>query len=229
MAQVLQTLRMAHLKIRIDKCQFAKNSVKFFCHLITPDGIGPNKKNINCHFIPNPNESKRRLCLPCLMILLLTIYKKLLSSCRPLIQLLKKNAIFHWHTPQHESFMALKERLTTAPFLLYPDFLSCLHRILTLVDIVLALTSLRFNMAKKVQVVYGGQNFSDTKKKYFVTEQEALSVIEAIQKCRPYLMGNSFTVVVDHQLLKWLLSLRDPTWTLARGPLTLQGYDFSIQ
>ena len=97
------------------------------------------------------------------------------------------------------------------------------------VDIVLALTSLRFNMAKKVQVVYGGQNFSDTKKKYFVTEQEALSVIEAIQKCRPYLMGNSFTVVVDHQLLKWLLSLRDPTWTLARGPLTLQGYDFSIQ
>ena len=46
MAQVLQTLRMAHLKIRIDKCQFAKNSVKFFCHLITPDGIVPNKKNI---------------------------------------------------------------------------------------------------------------------------------------------------------------------------------------
>ena len=163
------------------------------------------------------------------MILLLTIYKKLLSSCRPLIQLLKKNAIFHWHTPQHESFMALKERLTTAPFLLYPDFLSCLHRILTLVDIVLALTSLRFNMAKKVQVVYGGQNFSDTKKKYSVTEQEALSVIVAIQKCRLYLRGNSFTVVVDHQLLKWLLSLRDPTWTLARGPLTLQGYDFSIQ
>ena len=84
-------------------------------------------------------------------------------------------------------------------------------------------------MAEKVQVVYGGQNFSDTKKKYFVTEQEALSVIVASQKCRLYLMGNSFTVVVDHQLLKWLLSLRDPTWTLARGPLTLQGYDFSIQ
>ena len=85
------------------------------------------------------------------MILLLTIYKKLLSSCWPLIQLFKKNAIFHWHTPQHESFMALKEGLTTAPVLLYPDFLSCLHRILTLVDIVLALTSLRFKMAKKVR------------------------------------------------------------------------------
>ena len=107
--------------------------------------------------------------------------------------------------------MALKEGLTTAPVLLCPDFLSCLHRILTLVDIVLALTSLRFKMAKKVQVVYGGQNFSDTEKKYSITEQEALSVIVAIQKCRPYLMGNGFTIVVDHQLLKWLLSLHDPT------------------
>ena len=40
---------MAYLEnrhIRIDKCQFAKNSVEFLGHLITLDGIGPNKKNI---------------------------------------------------------------------------------------------------------------------------------------------------------------------------------------
>ena len=40
----------------------------------------------------------------------------------PLLQLLKKNATFHWYSPQHESFIALKERLTTAPILVYPDF-----------------------------------------------------------------------------------------------------------
>ena len=41
-AQVLQTPKVEHLKIQIDKCQFAKNSVELLCHLITPDGIGPN-------------------------------------------------------------------------------------------------------------------------------------------------------------------------------------------
>ena len=34
----------------------------------------------------------------------------------------KKNAVFHWHSLQLESFMALKEKLTKAPILAYPDF-----------------------------------------------------------------------------------------------------------
>ena len=56
-----------------------------------------------------------------------------------------------------------------------------------------------------------------------------MSVIIAIQKCRPYLLGNHFTVAVDHQVLKWLMSLRDPNGRLAWWALTLQGYDFTIQ
>ena len=78
-------------------------------------------------------------------------------------------------------------------------------------------------------IVYGGRNFSDTEKKYSITEREALSVVIAIQKWRLYLLGNHFTVVVDYQVLKWLRSLRDPTGRLARWALTLQGYDFTIQ
>ena len=90
-----------------------------------------------------------------------------------------------------------------------------------LVDIVL-------DLKKERAIVYGGGNFSDTQKKYSVTEREALSVIVAIQKYKPYLLGNHFTVVVDHQALKWLMSLRDPTGRLARWALTLQGLDFAI-
>ena len=62
-----------------------------------------------------------------------------------------------------------------------------------------------------------------------MTELEALSVIVAIQKSRPYLLGNHFTVVVDHQALKWLISLCDPTGRLARWAMTLQRYDLTIQ
>ena len=48
-------------------------------------------------------------------------------------------------------------------------------------------------------------------------------------KMQTILAGSHFTVVVDHQVLKWLMSLRDPTGRLARSALTLQGYDFTIQ
>ena len=45
-AKVLQTLREAYLRVQIDKSQFARNSVEFLGHLITPEGIGPNKRNM---------------------------------------------------------------------------------------------------------------------------------------------------------------------------------------
>ena len=58
-AQVLQTLREAYLKVRINKCQFARNSVEFLDHLITPEGIGPNRQNIDVvTSFPTPNKIK---------------------------------------------------------------------------------------------------------------------------------------------------------------------------
>ena len=107
--------------------------------------------------------------------------------------------------------MALKERLTTAPILVYPDFSIpfTLYTDASGDSIGFNLTQIQHGQERAI--VYGGRNFSDTEKKCSVTEREALSVIVAIQKCRPYLLGNHFTVVVDHQTLEWLMSLRDPT------------------
>ena len=114
------------------------------------------------------------------------------------------------------SFMVLKERLTTAPILVYLDF--AIH--FTLYTDASG-NGIGFNLSQiqhgqERAILYGGRNFSDTEKKYSVTERQVLSVIVAIQKHRPYLQDNHFTVVVDHQALKWLLSLRDTTGRLAR-------------
>ena len=221
---------VAHLKIQINKCQFAKNSVEFLVHLITPKGIGPNKTNIEVvTSFPTPSKVKS----VCAFLGLCNYYRRFIKNysilADPLLQLLKKNATFHEHSPQHESFMALKERLTTSPILVYPDF-SILFTLYTDASG----DSIGFNLTQNQHghervILYGVQNFLDTEKKYCVTEWEALSVILAIQKCRPYLLGNHFTVVVDHQALKRLMNLRNPTGRLARWALTLQVYDFNIQ
>ena len=102
--------------------------------------------------------------------------------------------------------MAVKERLTAAPILGYLD---CSISFTLYTDA--SGDSIGFNLTQMQHgwervVVYGGRNFSDTEKKYSHTEQEALSVVVVIQKCRPYLLGHHFTVVVDYQALKWLMS-----------------------
>ena len=185
-AQILQTLKVAYLEIQIEKCQFA---VKFLGHLITPNGIGPNKNIEAVTSFPTPMKVKDVRAF----LGLCNYYQRFVRNysllAGPLLQLLKKNATFHWHSPQHELFMELKERLTTAPILVYTDFS---NPIILYTDA--SGDSIGFNLTqiqngRECAIVYGRRNSSDTEKKYSITEQEA-SVIVAIQKLGPCLLGN---------------------------------------
>ena len=60
-------------------------------------------------------------------------------------------------------------------------------------------------------ILYSGRDFTNTEKNYNTTEKEAL----AIEEFRPYLPVRHFTIVTNHQALKWLLSIKDPTGKLA--------------
>ena len=123
MAQVLQTLRGAYLKVRINKYQFARNSVKILGHLITPEGIGPNKRNRDTvTSFPTSAKIKDVRAILGLCNYYPQFIKNYSVIAGLLLQLLKKNAVLHWHSPQHESFLVLKEKLTTTPILPYPDF-----------------------------------------------------------------------------------------------------------
>ena len=180
-AQVLQTLRVAHLKIRIDKFQFAKNFVEFLGHLITPDGSGPNKKNIEAATsFPTTTKVKDVRAFLGLCNYYQRFIKNYSVCVGPLLRLLKKNATFHWHSRQHESFMALKERPTTAPILACPDFSIpfTLYTDASGDSIGFNLTQIQHGLERAI--VYDGRNFSGTEKKYSFAELEALSVIVAI-------------------------------------------------
>ena len=98
--------------------------------------------------------------------------------------------------------MALKERLTTVPFLAYPDFSISFALYTNASRNGIGFNLTQIEHGRERSVVYDGLNFSDTKKTKSVTEKEALSVVVAIQKSRPYLLDNHFTVVMDHQFLK---------------------------
>ena len=95
-AQVLQTLREAYLKVRISKCQFARNSVEFLGHLIIPERFGPNKRNIEAvTSFPTPAKIKDVRAF----LGLCNYYRRFIKNysvlAGPLLQLLKKNVVFH--------------------------------------------------------------------------------------------------------------------------------------
>ena len=137
---VLQTLGRAHLKIQMEKCWFARNSFKFLSHLIIPNWTGPNKKSIEAvtSFLRPAKRKDVRVFLG-----LCNYYVRFIKNysvlAGQLLQSLKKSATFQWHS--HHLGM---------PFWHTQMFLSRFHCVLTLVEIVLDLTSLRYNMVENV-------------------------------------------------------------------------------
>ena len=77
-------------------------------------------------------------------------------------------------------------------------------------------------------MAYGGWALNSAEKNYTTTEKEILAVVFAIEKFRPFLYGNHFTVMTDHAAIKSILALKDPKGRLARWVMKLQDYQFSI-
>ena len=54
-------------------------------------------------------------------------------------------------------------------------------------------------------------------------------MVWATNHFRAYLFGNYFTLITDHEPLRWLMTTQKLTGKMARWSLLLQEYDFTVQ
>ncbi len=73
------------------------------------------------------------------------------------------------------------------------------------------------------------QQLIPAKRNYVIIEWEALAMIFTMKNFHHYLLGNKFTVVTDHEALKYLLSKPNLTGKIAWWILFLQEYEFTIK
>jgi hypothetical protein len=66
------------------------------------------------------------------------------------------------------------------------------------------------------------------KKNYTTMEKETLTMIHAIKKFPRYLLGNNFTLFVDHQALIYLVSKPTIFGRVTQGLLLLQKLNFKV-
>ena len=222
--QVFSKLRQANLTLKPEKCQFGLDRVIFLGHILSKDGISvdPSKTDkIEKFPIPKSHTELKSFLGLC------NYYRRFVKGysfiTSPLNKLLKGNKKGRlksedWTDECQKAFQTLKNALVTAPILGLPDmnkefFLSsdasgsALGFVLGQKD----------EQGKEYAIAYGGRALSHAEKKWSVTDQECLAVIEGIKTFRHYLSHGKFTVFTDHKALSYLNSLKDPKGRLADG------------
>ena len=114
------------MKLKVSKCNFAQKEVKFLGHVISRDGIKPDPDKIErVRNFPQPQDVTEVKCFLGLASYYRRFIKGFAEMAQPLNHLTKKAArepsYFLWTDDCGKAFNALREVLTTAPVLAYPD------------------------------------------------------------------------------------------------------------
>ena len=150
-------------------------------------------------------------------------------TAKPLTQLTRTGQDWEWGLAQDEAFEALKKALGSAPVLRRPDTRRPfqLHTDWNMLGLRAVLTQ-KDDDGKEYVIAYASRSNNDAEAKYSSYEGECLAIVWAVAHFRPYLYGQSFTLVTDHQPLKWLMESDKLTGKLARWTLLLHEYDFEV-
>ena len=229
-ALLFQRLSQAGLTLKPKKCTIAATSLDYLGFRVGAKGVSPQTRLTSAITeYPEPKDTKevKRFVAMC------NFYRRFIPNfsitAEPLYQLLKKNVKFEWSQSCKTSFDRLKSMLINAPVLAAPDF----SKPFILATDAASKVGIGGVLMQEYEngprpVSYTSRKFTPAEKNYSVTEQECLACLHCIKEFRPYLHGRRFSLLTDHQALKWLLQNKEPTGRLRRWLWSFLEYDFDV-
>jgi transposase InsO family protein len=247
--KVFDRIRQARLTLKLSKCQFAFREIEYLGQIVNEQGVRMSEARIKAIKEAQIPKTKKELQA---LLGLFNYYRKYIKfyarHAQPLTRLLKddrngktyKTAKLAREAKKRrdlkplvldekavEAMNYLKNKLCECPILVHPDFDLPYVVATDACDTGLgAVLSQVVNGEERV-VMYASRALSPAEKKWSVSEREALAIIWACEKFRPYVYGRKFTVVTDHHSLKWLKETKKPG-RLSRWALRLQEYDIEL-
>lgn len=231
--RIFDRLRSYRLHLRLDKCQFARSSLRFLGHMVTADGIAVDPDKIDAlNRLPAPSTVSAVRQFLGMASYYRAFIRDFATIAAPLTALTRKYNRFYWTQDCQQAFDTLIHLLSSPPILAFPDFSRPFHLTTdashTALGAILSQPDDRDGHDDRV-ICYASRQLTSAERRYPVTELETLAAVWGVRYFRPYLLGPAFTIFTDHRALQWLhspsASLSD---RLQRWALALQPYDFRI-
>ena len=135
---------------------------------------------------------------------------------------------FDWGEEEEDSFQKLKEAITEAPLLVYPQEGGEFVLDTDASDKAIGAVLSQVQDGKERVVAYGSFVLSTAQRNYCVTRRELLAIVVFTKHFRHYLLGSKFKVRTDHNSLIWLMRFKNNEGQLARWIEELQNYDMEL-
>lgn len=234
--EVFKLLTKSGLKMKPEKCEFAKQEIVYLGHIVSCFGVRPNPKKIDdVRNYPAPkNVAQLRTFLG-----LANYYRRFVrnfaSIAHPLTQLTKQKAIWDWSESAQNAFTLLKNKLTTSPILGYPDFSKgyILHTDASEYGVGAVLSQLQPDkdsiLEKEVVIAYTSKHLSETEVRWATIEKELYAIVHAVKVFHSYIYGQEISVLTDHKPLEsFMRNKLNATGRLGRWSLLLQQFNLKI-
>ena len=148
---------------------------------------------------------------------------------RPLTTLLCTDKDFIIYEEGKHTFKMLKQALIETPILQSPNWDLPFEIMCDASDYAVgAVLGQRLNK-KPTAICYASKTLVEAQINYTTTKKEILTVVYALKKFRPYILGSNIVIYTNHAALKHLLSKKEAKPQLIRWVLLLQEFDLEIK
>ena len=225
--EVFVRFESAGLKLKPGKRVLFQKSVAYLGHIVSERGIetDPSKVERVCEWPAPENATEVKSFLG-----LASYYRRFVPSfaqvAKPIHRLTEAKIDFVWIPECLSAFDMLKNLLSTAPVLSYPDFTAefILESDGSNHGIGAVLSHLKDGVEHPVS--YSSRSLTKAERNYCVTGKELLALVESVKHFRHYLHGQRFRIRTDHAPLRSVLKVKEPEAQLARWTEFLSLFEY---
>ncbi|GBG82743.1 hypothetical protein CBR_g36272 [Chara braunii] len=226
----LGALRDAGFKIALEKSEFFLSEISFLGYVVTRGGLRPDSRKVAAvREAPVPTSLTQVRAFLGLASYYRRFIKGFAGIARPLTNLLRKDQPLSWDAQCQEAFATLKDALATTPILIrpYPS-----KQFILIIDwqpeAISAILAQKGNDGRQHVIEYASRTVPDERRNDSAPQGECYAVVWGIQHFHPYLYGQKFRLVTDHEPLLVLKKLTNYTGMIGRWAVRLQEYNFDI-
>lgn len=227
---LFQKILISGMTLKLSKCKFLRNKIKFLGHIVTPEGMTMDPEKLQAiHDFPPPRNKREMQSF----IGFCNFYRKFAdhhaSKIGPLNKLIEKGKTWHFGQTELEMFNSVKMAFSEI-YLSHPDFNSVFY--LQTDASILGLGAELFQLSsggERRTICFASRTLQSAERNYSITELELLSIVFACEKFRVFILGYPIHVLTDHQALIFLFRCRMRNARLSRWTLLLQEFDLHVE